>query len=836
MSELTKEVNEAIRAGDSAQVAELVINATEKERRELRKEITDSWWHQFDNRKRPARLVARIGSATARQVASDWWTFSFAPDTSPDLIYRVLAARGSEFFETVARNIVEQGVQRAALLVRRALEEGLIDAPPDRDAYIRGIVVEVGGGWANRESAYDAVRADNSLVDEIWQFFEVDCGTELSNAAAWMVDERGVLVGGRHENRWLDALTRLTDDGVIDRDRLLDAALDALQRDFRPSMVGYYAKVHEALGPTQDERHARVDRYLSLLSSPVPLVVKEGLAGLKALKADVSPDGLARAAAGPLSQKQKNLAVEMLSLLTRATEREPDARPVLLDAAALALAHERADVQERALTLLERYPDEVPRGALLGYVDVVSPTLRQRVEALTGIESTPVIVVDDAPVAPVRTEIVPIEPVTSVDELIELSASLMEGQGDGDDVERFLDGVSRLCAERPQGFERRVAGLVKQASLSGEWGWFTGVGLVQHVVKSWTTGAGASARGLPDTILGFLARRAVEVARRAAKKNARPLLAFPTHSGGRIEFEVLAERVERTGKVLNRPDSNDLLQARLRTVKDPTPISYSRTAVVRDRWNQQTLLLELRPQSLPDYLGPLHETVRAIGRSHRSSIWLDSLSWGSWDALGVRWSLTFLPGHPEVAFAGAARLIADQVDASPQLQPQVVLEHALSPHVPLGDVAWLGVAGGLVTKSPDLQRVATDVLVASIDDGRFEADAVADALGWLFANGFAKASRLQAPLRDVGRVSQRHAAAVLGVTEGLLARLWEAPHGMHAPLEAVLEHAAGAGLAVERPEARATLERFGSQVSRSSKLGRTVQSLLALTPHAAARA
>jgi len=473
---------------------------------------------------------------------------------------------------------------------------------------------------------------------------------------------------------------------------------------------------------------------------------------------------------------------------------------------------------------------------LLGYVDVVSPTLRSRVAALTGIESAPIVVVEGSPVAPKRAEIVPIEAVASVDELIVLAASLMEGQGDGDDVERFLDGVSRLCAERPQGFERRVSGLVKQSSQAAEWGWFTGVGVVQTVVKSWTTGASASARGVPDTILGFLARRAVEVAGRAAKKNPRPLLAFPTHSGGRIEPDVLAERVERTGKLLNRPDSNDLLQARLRSVQNPTPITYSRTAVVRDRWNQQTQLLELRPQSLPDYLGPLRETVRVIGRSHRSSIWLDSLSWGSWEVLGARWSLTFLPGHPEVAFAGAARLIADQVDASPQLQPQVVLEHALSPHVPLGDVAWLAVAGGLVTKSPDLQRVATDVLVASIDDGRFEADAVADALGWLFANGFAKAGRLQAPLRDVGRVSQRHAAAVLAVTEGLLARLWEAPHGMHAPLEVVLEHAAGAGLAVQRPEARATLERFGSQVSRSSKLGRTVQSLLALTPHAAARA
>jgi uncharacterized protein DUF6493 len=462
----------------------------------------------------------------------------------------------------------------------------------------------------------------------------------------------------------------------------------------------------------------------------------------------------------------------------------------------------------------------------------VSSTLRARVEALTGIESAPIAVVDAAPAASVRTDIVSLEPVGSIDELIELSASLMEGQGDGDDFERFLDGVSRLCADRPQGFERRVSALVKQASQSGEWGWFTGTGLVQAVVKAWTTGAGMSTRGLPDSILGFLAHRAAEVAWRAAKKNPRPLLAFPTHSGGRLDPDVLAERLRSTGRVLNRPDAYDHLQAKLRSLRDVTPIGYSRSVVTVDRWNQQTQLLELRPQSLPDYLGPLRETVRAIGRSHRSSIWLDSRAWGSWDALGVRWALLALPTHPEVAFAGAARLIVDQLDANPQLHPQVVLEYALDPHVRIGEVGWLAVAGGLVTKSPDLQRVATDLVVVSVEDGRFEADALANALGWLSTNGFVKASRLQAPLRDVGRVSSRHAVAVLDVTEGLLVRLEEAPHGMHAPLEAVLEHATRAGLAVKRPEARATLERFGSQVSRSSKLGRTVQSLLALTPHA----
>ena len=83
--------------------------------------------------------------------------------------------------------------------------------------------------------------------------------------------------------------------------------------------------------------------------------MKQGLTALRTIEADVPAGELARAAAGPLSQKQKNLAVTMLRLLEGAAERDPAARPELLAAVALALGHERPDVQERALALLERY-------------------------------------------------------------------------------------------------------------------------------------------------------------------------------------------------------------------------------------------------------------------------------------------------------------------------------------------------------------------------------------------------------------------------------------------------------------------------------------------------
>ena len=830
MSALGDDVRAAIEAGDPERVRDLVVAAKETERRAIRKSVDDGWWFQHGSPKRRARVLARLGTATARQVVTDWWSvgFELRGDGDRDLAYTALAARGRDFFATVARGLVSDGIQQGALLVRRAVQEGLLDALPDEEAYIRALVFQA-GDWTERDSTYKRLRNDAQLREEVWRFFEVDCSTELSRADIWEPVEERVELGPRIErmegNRWIDVFTRAAAGGLLDRDRLLDASLDALVRDFRPSMVGWYAKLHEALAPTAEERRERLDRYLALVASPVPSVVKEGLVGLRALDGEVPADELARAAVAPLTQKQKNLAAAALGLLERAA-REPTSREAVLEAAAHALGHERADVQERALKLLERYPDEAPRAALLAFADTVSPTLRARVEALTGV-AVPVASAPAEPAGPVEAPTDErLEPVASLDELIELASSLLEGQGSGDDVERFLDGVSRLCDERPRGFDRRTAGLLKQAGERLDWVWLSGVGLVQVVARSWLLGRRPYSTQLPDTLLGFLGHRAYEVAARAAKRRARPLLAFPTHAGGRIEADVLAERERRAGRVVNRPDPADRFQARLRALHDTTPILFTPSAVERRGWPLR--LLHLEPAGIPDELGPLATAVAKVGRNHESSIWLDPVTWAAWDALGARWCLTVLPAHPEVAFAGAARLIVDRIDASPQLHPEVALEHALDPRVPLGEVAWLAVAGGLAAKSPDLQRVATDVVVASVGDGRFDADGLAGALAWLLEERLAKASRLEAPLRDIGRVSTRHAAEVARLAEAFLARLNVTPHGLQAPLEAVLEHAAGAGLAVRRPDAREALERIAGEVSRGSKLGRVSRALLEL--------
>ncbi len=147
--------------------------------------------------------------------------------------------------------------------------------------------------------------------------------------------------------------------------------------------------------------------------------------------------------------------------------------------------------------------------------------------------------------------------------------------------------------------------------------------------------------------------------------------------------------------------------------------------------------------------------------------------------------------------------------------------------MPLGPEACLAVAACLTAKSPDLPRVAVDLLVASIEDGRFDADALGAEIAGLVDNDFAKVNRLEAPLRDVARVSPLHAAQVVRTIEGFLANLAEPPRGLHGLLEVAVECATATRRRVEGDRARATLERLAAGASPSSKLAKLARALLA---------
>ena len=69
------------------------------------------------------------------------------------------------------------------------------------------------------------------------------------------------------------AMRELATRGEIDRNRLLDASLEALARDFSQYRAGWFSRFHEYMEPNFEERAARTEHYLGLLASPIPPTV-----------------------------------------------------------------------------------------------------------------------------------------------------------------------------------------------------------------------------------------------------------------------------------------------------------------------------------------------------------------------------------------------------------------------------------------------------------------------------------------------------------------------------------------------------------------------------------
>lgn len=307
----------AAKKGDTAGVRDLIVAATEKERRAAAPAFDDSSSRPFtkDVDAWRASGLARVGTATARQVGAEWWSLSPLrlendDDAFLQLAVDVIVARGPAFASIVVRAIVDDALFGNWPLVRRLVVSGVVERP-EGDAYTRSMVVGIGGvnGYQRLESVYEGLRADPELLGgELWRIFEVEVGAELANAQVWSSKDGNDPTKGyeRHGNRWTHALVQVAADDQRHRGRLLDASLDVLARDFRPSTLGWYANLHEALEPTREERELRLERYLALLAVPAPAAMKAGLAGLRAAGDAVPAEELALAAGSAHAETEEH--------------------------------------------------------------------------------------------------------------------------------------------------------------------------------------------------------------------------------------------------------------------------------------------------------------------------------------------------------------------------------------------------------------------------------------------------------------------------------------------------------------------------------------------------
>lgn len=124
------------------------------------------------------------------------------------------------------------------------------------------------------------MRADRELREElVWGMLrqEGNRGVSLSSS------DRSASMGSERTPGWSRTFEASVNEGLIERDRLLDALLEMLAADLPSARAGWYSRTLRLLAMTIDEAEARQSTLCALMSSPVGATVTLAVGHLSAL-------------------------------------------------------------------------------------------------------------------------------------------------------------------------------------------------------------------------------------------------------------------------------------------------------------------------------------------------------------------------------------------------------------------------------------------------------------------------------------------------------------------------------------------------------------------------
>ncbi len=454
-------------------------------------------------------------------------------------------------------------------------------ARPEGDGIILGYYSRLTGTQTEDDN-------EDLLGGDVWRFFEVEGGGENSLANHDKFLKRG-------QESWADRLKRYADEGKLDRQRLLDGSLDALACDFGQYRAGWYSRFHVHMKPEPHEVEARADRYLRLLASSIPPTVSFAMAHVKQLHKTraLDPARLIPALEPALQARAKGTVIAALKLLLDVAKRNPNLKQEVAHKAVLALISEDAGVQMKTLDIVEQLVPETVRAQLADYVDMVAPSLRERLAALAGVANctTPPEHVEMAP-----TMASAVVPVRNPEEALALFLSVLEAPRDPFDVERAIDGISRfgMVLRRDK---KRLSPLLKRAKQvcqsPGESDLryvlaLTGRALAENVslmsIIAEESGGQSDYQLVPANSLQeqHLARN-VALVERVETGHALPLLSLPSESSGLVSVADLCARVEEYREAGIEPDHHDLALALMRLATEGRDIDYRPADTEADR-------------------------------------------------------------------------------------------------------------------------------------------------------------------------------------------------------------------------------------------------------------
>lgn len=503
-----------------------------------------------------------------------------------DVAYQIIEDRRPEWMsEWVSRELGGDAWNLQFPVVRDWVKKGLIEKPEVQGYYTRfaSHLMRTRNHY-NRADEYvpplsQQLLDDPELLADIDGLFRYE--TDAFNTNSWLT--RGA---ADHYETWTQALVKLAGDGHIARAHLFNLVLEGLRQDFKQNQLAGYHRLYQQLEPTTEELARHQNDYLELLCHPVGHVAKFAIDSLAKLEKqgalDVQP--FAREIQTVFSSNGKGNAVAGLKILKSALARQkkkPD--PALLDATIEALRHVNADVQGAALAILEAqaaHLSDSQRESIRDMESFVAASNRARLLALaestgktapakaTKTRAAPATTAAAAPTEQfdyqpltgsitqqtVLSEETRITPIATVDELIDTAFHLVETIDSPDDVERLIDGISRLADQRPADFEARLAPLLRRTETAYSGNGLAGIRIgpslaTLEVVLTWATDKLHRSENydgnytLREDAFMPLITHLQQVADEVHARRPRQLLSTPTHKGGWIDPRVWVDRL-----------------------------------------------------------------------------------------------------------------------------------------------------------------------------------------------------------------------------------------------------------------------------------------------------
>ncbi len=180
-----------------------------------------------------------------------------------------------------------------------------------------------------------------------------------------------------------------------------------------------------------------------------------------------------------------------------------------------------------------------------------------------------------------------IKPISSLDDLIYMFMKVWSGKCTAMELECVLNGVSRLCNERPSDFQQKTDALRQKAEQrEQEFSMVGWTGTLAQVAASWvgdSRAADATGKVIVADPSSIFARRCLSLSKRIVSKQAAPLLCAPTHAGGWIDPMVLVKRINEYFWIKLEPDKVDFIQALLRIAPDNRTEAWKLLPALRAR-------------------------------------------------------------------------------------------------------------------------------------------------------------------------------------------------------------------------------------------------------------